>query len=233
MRDELDMRVIDLNTNTLGSLAPEHVEGLRAAADRAGCVITNLKMNQNDLDMNSPDATVRKRAIDTYKSCIDAAAGLGARWARPLPGANRPDMQLHVAAYRELADYAAPRNIQMLVENYRWMQSEPNSVAALLAAIGRDVAASPDIGNWSDDGVRYAALEKTFPVAVTCDFKFRELGPQGEHPLYDLKRCFEIGWKSGFRGPWCLEHANASRGALVRELGLVRDLLRSWMKEQA
>lgn len=230
MRDELDMRVIDLNTRTLGSVEPDHVERLRAAAEKAGCVITNLKMNQNDLDMNSPDEAVRKKAIDTYKTCIDAAARLGARWARPLPGMNRPDMQLHVAAYRELAEYAASRKIQMLVENYRWMQTEPDSVAALIQAIGRDVAASPDIGNWSDNTVRYAGLEKTFPLAVTCDFKARELGPNGEHPLYDLRRCFEIGWKAGFRGPWCLEHAHADRQTLVRELCLLRDMLRGWIK---
>jgi hypothetical protein len=231
MRDELDMRVIDLNTNTLGPLDPEHVERLRAAAERAGCVITNLKMNQIDLDMNSPDGSVRKQALDTYKACIDAASRLGARWARPLPGAMRPDMQLHVAAYRELADYAAPRKVQMLVENYRWMQTEADSVAALIRAIDRDVAASPDIGNWIDNPVRYAGLEKTFPLAVTCDFKARELGPGGEHPLYDLRRCFEIGWKAGFRGPWCLEHAHADRKTLVRELCLLRDMLRGWMKE--
>ncbi|MBI3467520.1 MAG: sugar phosphate isomerase/epimerase [Planctomycetes bacterium] len=231
MRDELDMRLIDLNTRTLGSLEPDHVERLRAAADRAGCAITNLKMNQNDLDMNSPDEPTRKRAIDTYKACIDAAARLGARWARPLPGMTRPDMQLHVAGYRELADYGASRKIQMLVENYRWMQTDPGSVAELIQAIDRDVAASPDIGNWSDNSVRYAGLEKTFPLAVTCDFKARELAPNGEHPLYDLRRCFEIGWKSGFRGPWCLEHAHTDRRTLIRELCLLRDMLRGWMKD--
>ena len=28
----------------------------------------------------------------------------------------------------------------------------------------------------------------------------RQLGPNGEHELYDLKRCFSIGWQAGFRG---------------------------------
>jgi hypothetical protein len=235
MRDELDMRVIDLNTNTLGSFEPAHVDAFRSAAERAGCVITNLKMNQNDLDMNSADEAVRKRAIDTYKICIDAASRLGAHWARPLPGAMRPDMPRHVAAYRELMEYAAPRKIQMLIENYRWMQDEPDSVTKLIAAIGGNVAASPDVGNWADNDIRYAGLEQTFPFAVTCDFKARVLGPQGEHPLYDLQRCFEIGWKSGFRGPWCLEHLHADRKTVVRDLGLLRDMLRGWMKaaEQA
>ena len=102
----------------------------------------------------------------------------------------------------------------------------------LLDDIGHDVAACPDTGNWDGNEVRYAALARLFPRAVTCDFKAGRLGPNGEHPAYDLKRCFTIGWDSGFRGPWCLEHANTSRADLFRDLCLLRDLLRGWMAEK-
>ena len=77
--------------------------------------------------------------------------------------------------------------------------------------------------------IRYEALQATFPVAVSCDFKARELGPDGEHSKYDLRRCFEIGWEAGFRGPWCLEHAHRDRQTLFRDLGLSRDQLRGWL----
>src|SRR5215203_1916054 len=55
MRDELGMRVIDLMTATLESLEPAYVERLRSEAENAGCVLTNLKMNQKGLEMASPD----------------------------------------------------------------------------------------------------------------------------------------------------------------------------------
>jgi hypothetical protein len=179
--------------------------------------------------MNSPDPAVRRRALDEYRRSIDAAARLGARWARPLPLKPRPDMQIHVQSYRELAEHAASRGVQMLVENYGWMQGDPDSVPKLIQAIGRNVAACPDTGNWDSEELRYAGLAKTFPLAVTCDFKARQLGPEGQHAAYDLKRCFTIGWEAGFQGPWCLEHANPDRTLLFRELGLLRDMLRSWM----
>ena len=229
MRNELDMRVIDLNTSSLGPTTPAWLDKVRAAADAAGCVLTNLKMNQRGLDMNSPDPNVREKALRTYKRSIDAASHLGIRWARPLPLKIRPDMRIHVASYRELADYGAERNVQLLVENYGWMETEPNSVVKLIKAIDRDVAACPDTGNWRDNPTRYAGLAATFPLAVTCDFKARTLSPTGEHPLYNLKRCFTIGHEAGFRGPWCLEHANADRKTLFRELALLRDMLRKWM----
>jgi hypothetical protein len=232
MRDELDMRIIDLNTSTLASHEPEYLDRCRDAAERAGCVFTNLKMNQRGLDMSSSEDAKRDAAMRQYKQSIDAAARLGCRWARPLPLAERPDMPRHVAAYRELADYGRQRGVQILVENYGWMDADPNSVVELVRAVDRNIAACPDTGNWSTNDVRYAGLAKTFPLAVTCDFKARELGPQGEHPLYDLRRCFDIGWQSGFRGPWCLEHAHRDRDTLFRELALLRDLLRKWMAEQ-
>jgi hypothetical protein len=231
MRDELDMRVIDLNTATLASEEPAYLDKVRAAADKAGCILTNLKLNQRGLDMNSRDKDVRDKALAIYKKSIDAAARLGLKWARPLPLKPKPDMAIHVASYRELADYAAERNIQMLVENYGWMESDPESVPKLVKAIDRNVAVSPDTGNWKDNSVRYEGLAAAFPLAVSCDFKARKLGPNGEHELYDLKRCFEVGWKTGFRGPWCLEHANSNRDDLFRELALLRDMLRGWMKE--
>jgi hypothetical protein len=233
LRDELDMRVIDLNTSSPASFEPRYLDKVRKAAADAKCVLTNLKLNQRGLDMSSRVKAVREKAFKEYERSIDAAARLGIRWARPLPLKQKPDMKRHVAAYRRLADYAAKRGVRMLVENYGWMEDDPDSVAKLIKAVGKDIAVSPDTGNWKDNTLRYTALAKTFPLAVTCDFKARQLGPKGEHKLYDLKRCFEIGWKVGFHGPWCLEHANRDRKTLFRELALLRDMLRGWMKDAA
>ncbi|QDT93119.1 sugar phosphate isomerase/epimerase family protein [Gimesia algae] len=233
MRDELGMTVIDLNTSTLASTDPKYLDQVRSAADKAGCVLTNLKMNQPKLDLNSPDAAVRNKALDSYKASINVASHLGLKWARPLPLVSKPDMKIHVDSYRELCEYGAEGNVQLLVENYGWMQSDPCSVVKLVKAIGKNVAACPDTGNWDSNELRYAGLEQTFPFAVTCDFKARQIGPKGEHPRYDLKRCFEIGWKAGFQGPWCFEHANPDRKALFKELLLLRETLQTWMKEAA
>lgn len=59
LRDELDMTVIDLNTSTVASYEPKYLERVRMAADAAGSVLTNLKMNQRGLDMNHADPNVR------------------------------------------------------------------------------------------------------------------------------------------------------------------------------
>ena len=229
MRTELDMKIMDLNTSSLASMDSKYLEKLRLVADRHGCLLTNLKMNQSGLDMNSPDSNIREKALSIYKKSIDAASLLGLKWARPLPLKPKPEMSLHIDSYRELADYGQKKNVQLLVENYGWMEDDPASVTTLVKKIGHNVAACPDTGNWKTTEIRYAGLQQTFPIAVSCDFKAKALGPNGEHTFYDLQRCFEIGWEAGFRGPWCLEHANADRKTLFRELSMLRDNLRSWI----
>ena len=106
MRDELGMRVIDLNTRTLGSLDSAHVERFRRTVDDAGCTILNLKLNQHDLDLGNSNAGIRDRTKQTYRRCIDAAAILGARWVRPLPSVDPPVRKHLIAGYRQLTDYA-------------------------------------------------------------------------------------------------------------------------------
>lgn len=230
MRDELDLTVIDLMTATLPSLEAAYCERFRAAAAAAGCVVTNLKMNQKGLDLASPDDAMRRRSLDTYKQTIDAAARLGCRWVRPASTPAKPDLARLASGLRELIDYAVPKGITLLVENNGWMSRDADSLPRVIAAVGEGVAAQPDTGNWAAD-VRYAGLEKAFPLAVTCDFKAFQLGVAGEHADYDLRRCFDIAWRAGFRGPWCFEHFNEDLTAMWHDLRLLRDLIRRWTKE--
>jgi hypothetical protein len=225
------MTILDLNSGVVESHEPAYLEKVRRAADDAGCVLTNMKINRADVDVGNADPAVRAKAVAECKRWIDTSGLLGLRWARPLPLKEKPDYDGFVAAYRELAEYAAERKVQMIVENYGWMDADSGTVPKLLQDVGKNVAPAPDTGNWVNNDVRYAGLAKMFPTAVTCDFKAGKLGPDGEHKAWDLKRCFDIAWSAGFRGPWCLEHAHTDRAELFRELGLLRDLLRKWMRE--
>ena len=229
MRDELGMRVIDLNTDVVIDNDPAWAERARQAVADAGCVLTNLKLNQRGLDVGHEDPEVRRKAVAGYSTSIETAARLGCAWVRVLPLRTAPHRPGYVAALRELADVAASKGLRLLVENYGWMEDDPASVATLIREVDRGLAASPDTGNWADHKTRLAGLRQTFPLAVTCDFKFRQLNEAGEHSLFDLESCFQVGWQAGYRGPWCLEHANRDRKVLFQELRLIRDRLRGWI----
>jgi hypothetical protein len=230
LRDELGLRVLDLMTATLASMEPRYLDELRAAAERHGCILTNLKMNNPGLDLASADAATRRHAITEYQRTMDAAARLGCRWVRPLPGPRRPDLARLAAGYRELRDYGAKRGLTVLVENFGWMQDDPDAIPAIIRAVGPGLRSQPDTRNWTDRA-RYEGLAKAFPFAASCDFKPFALGPDGSHPAYDLKRCFRLGWDAGFRGPWCFEHFHSDLGQQLREMAFLRDQLRAWMRE--
>lgn len=230
MRDELDMRVIDLMTRTLESFEPAYLEKLRSRAERAGCVISNLKMNQRGLDMASADKSTREKALKEYRRTIDAAHRLGCRWVRPLPGSSKPDLNRLADGFEALIDYAAPKDISLLIENNGWISKNPDAIPAMLAKVPNGLAAAPDTGNWANE-VRFEGIKKAFPHAVTCDFKAYQLGPNGEHPRYDVKRCFQVAWDAGFRGPWCLEHFNETLPGLLKGFTQLRDWIKQWTKE--
>lgn len=227
--DQLGMRLIDLNTRWLISYDDAYLQKVVKAASDADCFFSNLKVNHKFGDLNSRDPQERRKSMDHAKRMIETAKTLGARWVRfPIRSSSDKDEKLD--PYRELARYSQQNEIQLLVENSGWMKSDPNSVARLVKLIANNAAPAPDTGNWDDD-VRYAGLAKSFPNAVTCDFKVFDLDKENRHELYDIKRCFDIAWKSGFRGPWAIEHWNDDISAFARETTFLRDQLKRWIAD--
>lgn len=229
LRDELDVRVIDLVHTTLNTRDRYTLERFRARAEAAGCVITNIKVNDHDLPFDGEEPAARRHALAEYKRWIEAAAVLGARWLRPYPATHPPRWETLVASYRELAEHARPLGITLLVENYKWLEAQPEAIPRLVRTLPGLVAAAPDTGNWPDDKSRRRGLALAFPHAATADFKVRELSVGNAHPAYDLHACFKLGHAAGFRGPWCIEHTHAERSILVRELRFLSGQLREWI----
>ena len=232
MNGELGLEVLDLNTMNLPAMDRSYLEKLKSNASKFGCIITNLKMNQR-VHMASPNESERREARRVYEASIDAASILGCRWARPLPGPEKPDDDLHKAAFDHLASYAQKRGVRILIENFGWLMIEPDSLIQFAEMIGEEkVDVCVDTGNWKSNEIRYPALRQTFPLASTCDFKAKTMSETFGHETYDLERCFQIGWDAGFRGPWCLEHGNRDFERAKKELTWLRNQLAGWMEKQ-
>lgn len=225
MRNELGMRLIDLNTRWLESYENEYLHEARASAETAGCFFTNLKINHSFGDLYSSDLAERTKALSAGRRLIDTAKTLGTRWIRftvPKTALAAP------LAHQKLAAYAGKQGIQLLAENGGWLAKDPNSIISVVKAIGQNVAPCPDTGNWNDD-VRDQGLRNSFPGAVSCDFKAYQLSIDRQHPKYDLKRCFDIGWQAGFRGPWVIENMHDSDKTFASDTAYIRDQLKKWI----
>lgn len=230
LRDDLGISLIDINSRWFDRLDEKLLNQTREAAENADCFFTNFKVNHGVGNLNSPKEDIRKQAMLDARKRIDAAKILGTRWIRfVMP----KDIIKNPAALRELADYAGERGIQLLVENAGWIKSDPSGVAASVKAIGRNVAPCPDTGNWDNNQIREKGLPLSFPGAASCDFKVFQMGPDKKHPQYDLKHCFDIGWKAGFRGPWVIEHMHDGSDSLAADTVYIRDMLMKWIEESA
>ncbi len=228
LREELDLTIIDLESVTFGPPDPAAAARFRALAEKAGCTIINLKVNAHDLPFDSEDRPAREPALATYRKWIEVAAALGARSVRPYPARTRPRLETLVESYLTLADHADRHGLTVLIENYLWLESEPQIIPEIVRRTGGRIRALVDTGNWADAATRRAGLAAAFPHAMTCDFKFRDLAPDGTHAAYDLCEAFLIGRAAGYRGPWCFEHTHRSRRALIRELLFMKSQLESW-----
>lgn len=220
MRDDLGMQMIDLNTRWLTAFDDKYIGKVRDNAEKHGCFFSNLKVNHRY------EAVTTAKGMAHSKELVRTAQRLGARWIR-LSFPKKPTWQ----PYRELAKYAKQRNVQLLVENGGWIGSDSDAIPRIVKEVGVNIAPGPDTGNWKDD-VRWEGLKKAFPGAVTCDFKVFELDAQKKHQRYDIRRCFEIAWKAGFRGPWAIEHWNDDLQQYAKDTGYLRDQLVAWMKQK-
>jgi hypothetical protein len=244
LNNELGMSLIDVNSRWFTSFDRSYVDACRELAVASGCHYSNLKVNHRFGSLYASDAAEAAAAMAESRRMVDVAGWLGARWIRfVLP--EQQTLSGELPRHRDLLDYAAERSVQVVVENSGWMRSRADSVQLGVkslnsgaeavdegAAVGPMALAAPapDTGNW-DDEVRDEGLAKSFPGAVTCDFKVYDLNTDGGHDKYDIRKCFDTGWQAGYRGPWLLEHWNEDTSALVRDLLLLRDQLRAWMRE--
>ncbi len=229
VQDELGMSLIDLNTRWLKSFDKSYVQRVRESAEKANCFFTNLKVNHQFGNLYSQTADERQAAMTNARNLVEAANTLGCRWVRfQVPKFDNSDSNSQLVAHRDLALFAELRGIELLVENGGWLKSDAESIRRVVATIGQNVAPCPDTGNWNDD-IRYEALERSFPGAASCDFKVFDLDANYRHEKYDIRRCFEIGWQAGFRGPWAIEHWNEDLQSFARESVYLRDQLQKWM----
>ncbi len=125
---------------------------LRAVADRAGLafsmIATGREMGENGLCLTSDDAAVRRATVDRLKEHVDMAEALGAmvgigsiRGKFLTPERKERYVQWLTDAVCELADYAAPKNVTVLIEGMVAATSDylnsMRQVAEFVESVGR------------------------------------------------------------------------------------------------
>jgi sugar phosphate isomerase/epimerase len=194
------------------SQEPSYLREVFARLKRTHSRIVDLPVDIGELwdqpGLSAPDAKLRARAISLYKPWFDTAHAVGARSVRCDPGKiNSKDLTPTIESYRELAAYAKPRGLYVIVENHGGVGSEhPEELVRILREAGDQTGTLPDFGNFPDEETRVRGLKALFPQARTvCHVRDTEGDGKGGLVHFDLGRCLSISREAGFQGLYSIE----------------------------
>lgn len=194
------------------------------------------------LDTNGPlgaaAEAARKKAIEKTFEWIDAAAALGCATIRVnARGDGSPDeLRGRIAdSCAQLADYAAPRNINVTIENHGGPSSDPAWLVSVMQAVGKpNFGTLPDFGNFPEEVDRYDAVEAFMPFAKAVSAKASSFTPSGLVAETDFFRMMRIVRDGGYSGYVGIETGVGSKeeepGAIRTTHALLQRIAREQMR---
>jgi len=161
----------------------------------------------------------RKAAIEKYKKWIDAAKELGCKSVRVVCAdyVTIPfDEKLKIATdgVSELVEFAAAREINLLIENHNGYTSDPNWLSSLITVVNHPkCGVLADFTEWRirRDPVElypdpYKGIEILAPFTKSIGAKSTHFNSKGEETNVDYFRMMEIILKTGYNGFAAVEY---------------------------
>ena len=169
--------------------------------------------------LGDPDASLRRDAVARHQPWVDAARFLGCHSIRVnarSDGSAEEQMRLMADGLRQLAEAAAPNEINVIVENHGGHSSNGEWVAGLMRMVDHPrVGTLPDFGNWfqtpwgappeagspaAAEYDRYRGVELMMPFARGVSAKSYDFDAVGNETSTDFERMLRIVRKRGFDG---------------------------------
>jgi len=211
------------------------VSRLKSESDAAG--IANLIiMVDNEGDLADPDEAKRDEAVEKHKKWVDAAQTLGCHSIRVNTfGTN--DTEVWIGAVKDglkkLSEYAATKNVSVLVENHGWLSSDaPVLMRAIKAVNMSNCGTLPDFGNWCikrAEGAKwgecleeypdmYEGIQLMMPAAKAVSAKSYDFDADGNETKIDFYKMMQVIKDANYHGYIGVEYEG---GRLSEEEGLL------------
>lgn len=183
--------------------------------------LTELKVRCDDLDVKSllimvdgeghlgdPDEAKRSQAVNNHKKWVEAAKFLGCHSIRVnahSSGTRQEQMKLAADGLRQLTEWAAPHEINVIVENHGGLSSDGDWLSGVMKLVNLPGCGTlPDFGNfrikddqWYD---RYEGVTKLMPFAEAVSAKTHEFDAEGNETKTDYYKMMKIVLDAGYRG---------------------------------
>ncbi|TWT75192.1 sugar phosphate isomerase/epimerase family protein [Allorhodopirellula solitaria] len=170
-----------------------------------------LIMVDGEGKIGDPNKANRKKAVENHHQWVDAAKSLGCHSIRvnAASGGSYAD-QLNYAAdgLRQLSEYAAKQDINVIVENHGGLSSNAAWLAVVMERVGMDNCGTlPDFGNFRIRGGdtpqtfdRYMGVQALMPYAKSVSAKSYDFNDQGDETTIDYLKMMKIVTDFGYHG---------------------------------
>lgn len=171
-------------------------------------VTSLLIMCDSEGAIGDPDDAARTRAVENHHRWVEAARHLGCHSVRVNAQSDgTPEAQRDLAAdgLRRLTEFAAQRDVNVLVENHGGLSSSGAWLASVMRAVDHPRCGTlPDFGNFQIRGSlwydRYRGVAELMPFAKAVSAKSHDFDEQGEETGTDFTRMLRVVLDAGYRG---------------------------------
>ncbi len=173
-----------------------------------------LIMVDGEGKLGAKETGKRKKSVENHHKWVAAAKHLGCHSIRvnaASAGTYQEQVKLASDGLRQLSEFAAKHEINVIVENHGGLSSNGQWLAQVIRAVDMDNCGTlPDFGNFwiqrpknGNEGIkydRYVGVSALMPFAKAVSAKSYAFDVKGNETMMDYERLMQIVFDSGYRG---------------------------------
>lgn len=196
-----------------------YLQKMKRRADEAG-VESLLIMCDGEGALGDADPQKREQAVQNHHKWVDAAAYLGCHSIRVnarSSGSYEEQMQRAAEGLRRLTEYAAPKDIHVIVENHGGLSSNGEWLSAVMEEVDHSHCGTlPDFGNFTiregESYDRYKGVRQLMPYARGVSAKTFAFDDEGYETTIDYPRIMRIVLEADYHGHVGIEYEGDGLG---------------------
>lgn len=192
-------------------------------------------------DLGNPDASKRQLAVQKHYEWVEAAERMGCHSIRVnarSEGTREAQAKLAADGLRKLSEFAAPHDINVIVENHGGLSSDASWLVGVIKEVGLpNCGTLPDFGNfqlkpgeWYD---RYKGVSEMMPYAKAVSAKSHVFDGNGNESEIDYERMMKIVVDAGYHGYVGIEWEGAKPESEIEGVLLTKRVLERVRQELA
>jgi len=216
-REEFDVGAVEYVNQFFMDKATdqEYLKQMKKRADDAG-VQNVLIMCDGEGALGHPDGDEREQTVENHHKWVDAAAFLGCHSIRVNAetmedGSYEEQMSRAADGLRSLTEFAAERDVNVLVENHGGLSSNGEWLADVMKMVDHERCGTlPDFGNWQiregESYDPYDGVRQLMPHAKAVSAKTHAFDEQGQETELDYTKLMSLVLDAGYRGHVGIEY---------------------------